>query len=1051
MRKRLLSFLLAALLLLTLLPQITSPVSAATSGSFNGLSWSFNTSSGKLTITGTGSMPNWSLDSDIYPPWNDYMDSIKSVSIGSGVTSVGDLAFWFADGLTSVSLPNTVKRIGSRAFSDCYNLSSLTLPTGLTEIGDEAFYSSGLTQLSPSSGLKTIGDFAFAHCNSLSTVKLPNTVTEIGYGAFTECYNLSSLTLSSQLTAIPGDAFRECASLTSVTIPASVTEIYFDAFQNCTSLTSVSLPASLVNIWCNPFKGCTALTAISVNSSSPYYTAVGGVVFSKDKSTLVVFPGGKSGAYTVPSTVDYIGDDAFFGAESLTSVTIPASVTWITPGAFRGCENLASFSVNSASADYTAVSGVLFSKDKTHLVAFPGGKSGAYTVPSTVTDLEMSCFADCHFLTSVTVPASVTSIEEYAFEDCWELTSANISASVSLINYSLFGNCYQLKSVTLPASVTEICDCAFSCCYALSSVALPAKLTRIDECAFYSCGALTKLTVPDKVTFIGTSAFEGCTTLSSLTLGSGLKTIDCFAFFDCYALKSVNIPAGVTEINDCAFGYYEDDYGSFEKIPGFQISGTAGTAAQSYANGNGFPFTAASSAPVVTTQPANVSAALGKNATMKVAASGSGLKYQWQYSKNNGAAWTDWSGKTTASITFAASSTNNGCLYRCVVKNSAGTATSSAARLTVTGVKPNILVQPAAASTTLGKNVTFKVTAWGSGLSYQWQFSKTNGADWYDWSGKTTASITFAGSATNNGCLYRCVVKNSSGSVTSSAVRLTVTDAKPVILTQPANASAALGASVTMKVAAGGSGLSYQWQFSKNNGSSWSNWSGKTTASISFAASSTNNGCLYRCVVKNSYGSVTSNSAKLTVTGSSGKPAITSQPSSVYTTLGSSVTMSVTASGSGLSYQWQFSKDSGGHWYDWSGKTTASISFPASLTNNGCLYRCVVKNSAGSVNSASARLTVTNARPNILVQPENATVAKGSDTSFSVYAWSNGAMSYQWQFSKDGGTTWYNWSGKTSSLLQVTGSATNNGCLYRCVVTNSYGSVTSGTAKLTVT
>ena len=154
----------------------------------------------------------------------------------------------------------------------------------------------------------------------------------------------------------------------------------------------------------------------------------------------------------------------------------------------------------------------------------------------------------------------------------------------------------------------------------------------------------------------------------------------------------------------------------------------------------------------------------------------------------------------------------------------------------------------------------------GSGKTYQWYYSKNNGSTWTKWSGKTSATLSFNGSEVNNGYLYRCVVKNSYGSVTSSSARLTVTGVKPKILTNPANKTVASGTSVTMKVVAGGSGLSYQWYYSKNNGSTWTLWKGKTASSFTVTASAVNNGCLYHCVVKNSCGSVTSKAAKLTVT-----------------------------------------------------------------------------------------------------------------------------------------------------------------------------------------
>ena len=280
-------------------------------------------------------------------------------------------------------------------------------------------------------------------------------------------------------------------------------------------------------------------------------------------------------------------------------------------------------------------------------------------------------------------------------------------------------------------------------------------------------------------------------------------------------------------------------------------------------------LTVSSSKPAITTQPKSATVALGASATFKVVASGSGLKYQWEYKKAGESSWSVWSGKTAATLTVTGSNTNNGCQYRCKVSNAAGSVTSSAATLTVTGAsaaKPAITTNPAAAKAALATTATFKVVASGTGLSYQWQYSKDNGATWTSWSGKTQSTLSVKASTTNNGCLYRCKVSNSAGSVTSSSARLTVTDIAPTIVVQPKAASVALGKTATMKVVAAGSGLTYQWQYSKDGGATWHNWSGKTAYKLEVTGSSTNNGCRYRCVVKNSHGSVTSASAKLTVT-----------------------------------------------------------------------------------------------------------------------------------------------------------------------------------------
>ena len=267
----------------------------------------------------------------------------------------------------------------------------------------------------------------------------------------------------------------------------------------------------------------------------------------------------------------------------------------------------------------------------------------------------------------------------------------------------------------------------------------------------------------------------------------------------------------------------------------------------------------------ITAQPGSVTAACGETAAFSVKASGTGLTYQWQYSTNNGSTWKNWSGKTASTVTVKASDTNNGVYYRAVVTNSKGSVYSSSAKLTVIPVKPAVTAQPKAVSTQNGRKATFSVAARGGSLSYRWQYSADNGSTWKNWSGKTTASVTVTAGAGNNGLLYRVIVKNAAGSVTSSSAKLTVSGVKPAIRVQPQAASVQNGNKATFTVTAAGTGLTYQWQYSTNNGSTWKNWSGKTVASVTVTGTASNNGVLYRCIVKNSAGSVTSSPAKLTV------------------------------------------------------------------------------------------------------------------------------------------------------------------------------------------
>ena len=307
---------------------------------------------------------------------------------------------------------------------------------------------------------------------------------------------VKSAVIADGVTSIGDDAFKGCTSLTSVTIPDSVTSIGWDAFEDCTSLTSV----------------------------------------------------------TIPDSVTRIGEQAFDGCKSLASVTIPDSVTSIGDGAFYCCDSLTGIWVNEGNNNYSNdASGVLFDKGMTALIQCPGGFSGAYTIPDSVTSIDNRAFYSCKSLTSVTIPNSVTIIGERAFSYCTSLTSVMIPDSVTSICDYAFNGCTSLTSVTIPDSVTSIGEYAFAYCTSLTSVTIPDSVTSIGEYAFRDCTSLTSVTIPDSVTSIDVCAFDGCKSLTSVTIPNSVTSIGDCAFQYCASLTSVTIPDSVTSINNGAF------------------------------------------------------------------------------------------------------------------------------------------------------------------------------------------------------------------------------------------------------------------------------------------------------------------------------------------------------------------------------------------------------------------------------------------------------------------------------------------------------------------
>ena len=324
--------LVALALTLCMLAALTAEIFAADivdsghcggEGDGKNLTWTLD-SEGTLTIYGNGKMADYEYHGG---PWAS--TKVKSVSIKSGVTCIGDYAFYNCTNLTGVTLPNSVTSIGKGAFSYCSSLASITIPSSVTSIGAAAFsHCSSLTSVTIPNSVTSIGGSAFSCCSSLKSITIPNSVTSIGRSAFYDCSSLTSITIPSSVTSVGEYAFFDCSSLTSVTIPNSVTSIGDSAFEACSSLTSVTIPNSVTSIGGFAFSSCRSLTSVTIPSS---VTRIGGYAFKGCSSLTSV---------TIPNSVTSIGDSAFEACSSLTSVTISKSVSSIGRNAFARCREL---------------------------------------------------------------------------------------------------------------------------------------------------------------------------------------------------------------------------------------------------------------------------------------------------------------------------------------------------------------------------------------------------------------------------------------------------------------------------------------------------------------------------------------------------------------------------------------------------------------------------------------------------------------------------------------------------------------------------------------
>lgn len=552
--------------------------------------------------------------------------TITSVKFSEGFTQTGVSTFQGCTNLKTVQLPSTLKSIESTAFYHCSSLQTITIPDSVTTIADSAFSRcETLSAVKLSDSLQTIASYAFSDCYALKSVTLPNSLSSMGEAAFYRS-GIQTLQLGTGLETIPKQAFSNCSDLKSISFAEGLRTIDEQAFSYCTALQKLVFPNSLQTIGANAF-GSTEPNSIDYALRSIQFgtglVEIGQRAFYQQNKL--------SGAIRFPEHLQQIGASAFYGCSNLTKVTFSNQLQTIGREAFFGCSSLRTVFLPDSITDLG---------------------DGAFSSCSSLSSARLPCslekvpdalFDSCG-LNRIFLPDSITTIGASAFYGNENLTEvSHFSKNLKVIENDAFRCCVSLKEITLPEGLQEIGDSAFAGSgngieMTLRKVQLPSTLTKLGRVAFARNNSLTSITIPGGIKEIESAAFSQCTALHTLTLENGIetigdhafsytqlqtiylpdsvRTIQDFAFYMTSNTCSIHLGNQVTSIGESAFlqtnghcnsiyipksvtkiGTYGVGYWTFldymdPVTNGFTIYGTAGSAAQTYADSNTISFVA---------------------------------------------------------------------------------------------------------------------------------------------------------------------------------------------------------------------------------------------------------------------------------------------------------------------------------------------------------------------------------------------------------------------------------------------------------------------------